>query len=348
MKKSTKVCIGIFAVFIVIIAATAAGLIVAHENNLHSMLHIILDTDIGPWPDDVAALAYLHSYADHNKLELLAVMANNAYEGIVAVIDAMNTYFNRTHIPIGITKDSSAVRDQGVIGWPQYVVDNFPHPNYQLNSQAYDAVKLYRKVLADADDYSVTILSIGYFNNLANLLKSPSDEYSDLNGRQLIELKVRNLVAMAGEFPSGAETNIRDQIEAASGALLNWPTPVTFSGEEIGRDIECGLNLIDPNNNNITYMPKSPVGMMFQMAYQYDGDWTWGHYGCYDPTAALITVRGVQPMFENVPGMIGIDPVNGTNWWVVPDDPKLITQSYIRQVQNVDTIKDTINKFIYR
>ena len=49
---------------------------------------------------------------------------------------------------------------------------------------------------------------------------------------------------MAGHFPEGREFNIHKDAAAAKKALDNWPTPVIFSGFEIGEKIKTGLPLI--------------------------------------------------------------------------------------------------------
>ena len=64
-----------------------------------------------------------------------------------------------------------------------------------------DPVDLYRGILGKARDGSITIVSIGFLDNLAALLDSGSDTHSNLTGRELIAAKVRNLVVMGGDYP---------------------------------------------------------------------------------------------------------------------------------------------------
>ncbi|OTF71077.1 hypothetical protein BLA29_013656, partial [Euroglyphus maynei] len=119
----------------------------------------------------------MHSYADQNRTHIRAIMANDRYEGIVPVIEAINRYFNRTDIQIGMTKDPNAYKSDENLSWPDFVLKNYPHPMYQRNDEAENAVTLYRRMLATSSDNSVVILSIGFFTNLANLLDSVEDEY---------------------------------------------------------------------------------------------------------------------------------------------------------------------------
>lgn len=74
-------------------------------------------------------------------------------------------------------------------------------PNDLDADKAPDAVELLRKLLAAEPDGSVTLVQVGFFSNLADLLDTPADSLSPLTGRQLIERKVKLLSVMAGAFP---------------------------------------------------------------------------------------------------------------------------------------------------
>ena len=213
---------------------------------------VIFDTDMATDYDDIGAITLLHYYADHGQAEILATIANTKYPRVAAVLSVMNTYFKMPDIPIGVPTGPASI-DSDAQKWSDTLVAKYPH-KIRSNGQAMDAVKLYRKVLAGQPDNSVTIISVGFFVNLANLLQSGPDEYSPLTGQQLVDLKVQRLVAMAGKFPSGWEYNL-DTFAAASIYVFNhWTKPVVFSGFEIGEKIHTGIPLIhddkiqnDPN-----------------------------------------------------------------------------------------------------
>ena len=69
------------------------------------------------------------------------------------------------------------------------LVDQFDSP-IEDSSQAEDAVRLYRRVLAAQPDRSVAISSVGLLTNLAALLRSGPDDNSPLDGRALVAQKV--------------------------------------------------------------------------------------------------------------------------------------------------------------
>src|SRR5690625_7325019 len=70
-------------------------------------------------------------------------------------------------------------------------------------------------------DSSVTIVTVGFMSNLAELLKSRPDRYSPLSGRELVGKKVKQYVAMAGMFPQGREFNVRSE-ERRVGKECRW------------------------------------------------------------------------------------------------------------------------------
>ena len=57
-------------------------------------------------------------------------------------------------------------------------------------SQVEEAVPVLRRTLAGAEDHTVVVSSVGFLTNMAQLLTSPPDQYSDLTGAQLVSQKV--------------------------------------------------------------------------------------------------------------------------------------------------------------
>ena len=119
---------------------------------------------------------------------------------------------------------------------------------------AQDATSLYRKILSAQPDTSVVIISIELTTNSKNLIISKPDSYSSLNGLSLISKKVKMLSMMGGHFPSGKkEWNFAGDAKATKIIIDNWPTPIIFSGSEIGENIKTGRILSDktPINNPV-------------------------------------------------------------------------------------------------
>lgn len=205
-------------------------------------MRVIFDTDFGPDYDDVGAITILHSFADSGYVRILATVASSRHKNAAAAISVFNTYFNRPEIPVGVVS-GEAVELGDKQHWTDSVISRYPH-RILNNQDAVDALELYRKLLSVQPDHSVTIITVGFLTNLANLLESPGDRYSPLNGYELVNKKVINLVSMAGRFPSGNEFNLAQDIKSSKKVLAGWPTPILFSGFEIGQKIKTGIPLI--------------------------------------------------------------------------------------------------------
>src|ERR1700712_3842490 len=138
-------------------------------------LHVIFDTDFGPDYDDVGAITLLHGFADSGYIRILAIMGSSKHKNVAAAIDVFNTYFGRPEIPIGVVNESGlALGDKQ--HWTDSIIKWYPH-QIQNNQQAFDALKLYRKILASQPDHSVTIITVGFMTNLGNLLSSGPDRF---------------------------------------------------------------------------------------------------------------------------------------------------------------------------
>jgi inosine-uridine nucleoside N-ribohydrolase len=193
------------------------------------------------------------------------------------------------------------------IYWPEILPLLYPHTT-KRTEEAPDAVSVYRQILSKQPDASVHIITVGFLTNLAALLQSEPDEYSDLDGRALVAKKVKRLISMAGIFPEGREFNVCTDAAASMIVCEQWPTPITLSGFEIGVEIITGKRLIASDIRN------SPVKDAFSMAMtlDVDGRMSW------DQTAALVGVRGNSDYFDAVKGCMRVDS-NGDNIW--EDDP---------------------------
>ncbi len=88
--------------------------------------------------DDAAALGILHKLADAGEAEILATMVTSSYPMSGPVVDAINTYYSRPEVPIGVPKkDYGVYRDNS--SFLDSVAAEFPH-RLKSNTEAYDAV----------------------------------------------------------------------------------------------------------------------------------------------------------------------------------------------------------------
>ena len=189
-------------------------------------LNIILDTDLDSDIDDAAALAALHHYANEGKVKILATISCSALPSSVELIDIINTYYNRPDIPVAKPEPGAPAKKWIVKG--EQVSREFPHDITFSNAPTSNRV--YRQILSKQEDNSVIIISLGYLNNLFELLQTRPDEFSNLNGKELVRKKVRAYYCMAGRYPADTDDkqskagNFRPDPAASIFVEKQWPT----------------------------------------------------------------------------------------------------------------------------
>jgi len=294
---------------------------------------VIFDSDMGPDYDDVGAIAMLHAFADSGYINILATMASTKYEGVAGVFNVLNTYFNRSWLPVGVPrKNGLDMRDRQ--HWSDTLLANYPH-SIKNNGEAMEATELYRKLLSNQPDKSVTIITVGFFTNLANLLQSGADKYSNLNGKELVRKKVKALISMAGRFSSGKEFNVEKDAAASQVVFSQWPTQVLLSGFEIGMKIKVGLPLI--KNEKIS---KSPVKDVFRISIPKSKEDSAGRMS-WDETAVLIAAKGYEPYYTLKKGRM-IVAKDGSNTW----ENQGGQHAYLIEKAPVDQVRNEIEQLI--
>jgi len=269
---------------------------------------VIFDTDLGPDYDDVGALTILHALADSGEVRILATISSNTDPLVAPCIDVINRYYGRPDLPIGAPKTGVNLGDGHEEKWSEALVKLFPH-EIKSTADAPDAVPLYRQLLTNAKDTSVIIVTVGFLTNLANLLESPADNISPLNGLQLVSTKVKHLVSMAGGIPSGREFNVFMDTPASQKVFAEWPTRIIISGFEIGGNIFTGKRLIA---SSIAETPAKTCFTICLRQGDFNGRQSW------DETAVLVAVRGTREYFNTTRGRMTV-AADGSNTW--QDDP---------------------------
>ncbi|MFN3159003.1 MAG: nucleoside hydrolase [Rubinisphaera brasiliensis] len=206
-------------------------------------VRVVFDTDITGDVDDVLALAMLHTLADREECVLEAVTISKINPLAAPFVDAVNTYYGRPDIPIGVTRDAQR-RDSKYLDIVEQKEDGqFRYPHDLLSGDdAPDAVTVLRKTLANAEDNSLVLIQVGLAANLADLLESPADDISSLTGVELVRQKVKLLSVMAGAFRAVRnnthflEANVRNGIGSMQRLADQWPddVPVVWSDFLIG------------------------------------------------------------------------------------------------------------------
>lgn len=245
-----------------------SGALVAQDNT-HKPIPLIFDTDIGNDCDDVLAMGVIHALQTRGECQLLAVTITKDNELAAPFTDAVNTFYGRGNIPIGVCH-SNIAKEAGkfnvLAAQQDDGQDRYPH-DLRSGKDAPHAVAVLRKTLASQSDGSVVIAQVGFSTNLANLLKSKPDSYSPLNGVELVKQKVALLSVMAGAFQQipgdqgtlkdHKEYNIVMDIPAAQALSRDWPTPIVWSGFEIGLNLPYPHESILQDYNYVQHHPLS-------------------------------------------------------------------------------------------
>jgi hypothetical protein len=264
------------------ILAACLSLAALLHSSTAAPVRLIYDTDIQTDCDDVAALAVLHALADKGELEILATMVCVLHPWAAACTDAVNTYYGRPDLPLGVLKGPGGVNLPSK--YAEGIAKAFPN---DAATTAVDATGLYRKILSKEPDGSVVLLSVGYMTNLSRLLHSPADAISPLTGEQLIRQKVKTWICMGGNFPDDAakdsNVNFRRDPRAVIDCLANWPGSVVFVGREIGHNMRAGARLKNLPENN-------PVRRAYELFFNGPPK----DHHCADIAAVLYAARGLS------------------------------------------------------
>jgi hypothetical protein len=265
---------------------------------------IILDTDFGNDCDDAGALAILHQMAYNGEAEILGIVYPMTDKWGVAAIDAVNTYYGKPNLPVGTYKGHYVYKGKHNDYYNSSLAAQFIN-DLQSGKNAMDAVSLYRKLLSSQGNKSVTIVVVGPQRLIADLLQSPPDSFSSLDGKSLVREKVFQLVVMGAAYPQGHEWNIKICPDGAQLVSEEWPTRIVYSGLEIGLPIKTGERLI-------TSTPQTnPVRIAYETNPQVDEK---KNRHSWDQTAVLFGVRGARDYWTLGSGTNQITE-DGKNSW---------------------------------
>lgn len=185
----------------IVVSAFLLGFCLAPSINAQSpstKIPLIFDTDIGNDCDDVLAMGMIHSLQSRGLCELLAVTITKDHDQCAPFVDAINTFYGRGEIPIGVCRSGITPQQSRftvMVTSKDGEQDRYPH-DLRSGKDAPDAVSVLRRTLAAQADGSVVIIQVGFSTNLANLLKSPPDDISPMPGRELAAKKVRLVSAI--------------------------------------------------------------------------------------------------------------------------------------------------------
>lgn len=308
----------------------AAALAFARENGQHTVyscgmginvksnyeqqdIRIILDCDMGSSTDDLFALMMLYRYMDMQRCNLLGVVVDRMNRANADAVDVMNNYYGYPDIPIGLEQMGVAA-PRVFIPYHNmaYARDIEARPLFKRtvgdDGEYLDGYKLYRKLLAEQPDKSVTVVSIGFVTSLSRLLQSGPDEFSPLSGVELVQRKVKNIYAMGGVFGDSFEHdyNFTAAIDFSFKffELLPKDIDIVFSPGEVGDPLYYSAEQIIAD---LSWTDSHPIKWIYQFLVEDKFQKMW------DPLAVVNAVEGDDAIFKmSERGWITLTPTGET------------------------------------
>ena len=290
------------------------------------MRAFILGTDWWTDCDDAVALRLLCNAVKKGDIRLLGIGINACMEYSLASVKGFLKAEGLKDIPLGLDR---AATDFG--GNPPYqkrlALEYCPDA---ANEDAEDAVRLYRRLLAAAEE-PVEILEIGFPQVLSALLMSGGDDISDKSGLTLVTEKVKKFWLMAGKWDKDGEkeNNFCRNPRARTAADIfcrTCPVPVTFLGWEVGFDVFTGDGL--PHSDHL-----------YRVLLDHGSE---NGRNSWDPMLVLLAVIGDEEEagYTTVSGHAGIDPQTGKNYF---EKDRNGLHKYVVKARENDFYKQAIN-----
>jgi pyrimidine-specific ribonucleoside hydrolase len=315
-----------FFISVVLVGALAPVADATPGKGHSTVPRIIVDSDIALWWDDVSAFAIANAAANQGDVKYLGAVADVKSADAAPAIDAINTSYGNGDVPVGAT-----------LGAEQNIFDNvyttelarrFKHSR----RPAPDAVVLYRRLLAQQPDHSVTVVSLGGHTNLAALLATRQ-------GADLVARKVKQLVVMAGEFPTASRAWTNELIDVpATRYVFNkaWPksVPITWVDAKVGFPLFVGQTVTQAHKDGPI---RAAFAILFPDGKLDDANW--------DAIAIYYAIYGLGDNVLSLTGAGGAASVNSVgaiSWVPNPDRPN---DRYV-QVPSYPKLASTLNALI--
>ncbi|MCX6856633.1 MAG: nucleoside hydrolase [Verrucomicrobia bacterium] len=306
---------------------------------------VIFDTDMETDCDDGGALAILHSLADLGECQIIACGTSVLTLDALATVDVINRYRGRPGIPLG------QVKGQGVrltSKFSRQIATEFPH-RVKSASEIPDAAHLYRDVLAEQPDHSVTMITVGYLTNLKNLLALPATD-QHASGIDIVRAKVSQYVCMGGNFigypPKDdlalGNVNFCRDADSAFDVLNQWPTEIVFAGREVC-SVPSGVRI----GESLRHTPAdNPVRRVYEL---YSGGQASNRHVA-DLAAVYYAIRGITDCWDlSAPGKMQLQKDLQFEWAFTPQGKqRYLLKKPNKNGQNDRHVEATLDKLLIK
>lgn len=290
------------------------------------MEKIFIDTDIGFDCDDVGALSILNLFKNKGLCEILGMTHSTKFNKTgVKTIKAVNDFFHNGDIKVGFCDSCQNLCGQvRVHEYNDELIRRFYKDN-GINDLFYSSTDLLLKTLLNEEDKSVTYVSIGMLTNLASAY-SYKDEF--LDGEEILNKKLKEIVIMGGNFNSKiSEFNIKSDIYSSQVVLEKASTNIYFLDFNVGVNIKTGGKLINENN---------PIGIAYSLFSKGDRE-------SWDPLTVLFALKHDDDLFTiSKEGTVRIDK----NGFTAFDDSTLSKHYLINLNKDKEIVENRINDYM--
>ncbi len=301
------------AIFSRLIALSALVLVLASCGNTSSRNQtlaqeerkvVIFDTDMGNDVDDVLALQMLFNYEKQGLVTLkgISISKNNAHA--IPFVDGLCRFNGFDDIPLGFAYNGVTPEDNTyLIPTLKAEIDGetLMKPQRFIDSGVPEGYLALRQWLSECEDGEVYLIATGPLTNIANLLNSGPDEFSDLNGVDLVKRKCLGLFIMSGYYTeSQPEYNVVCDIPASKTVYSKCPVRLVTSGWEVGAAVKYPHESILNDFGNPAQNPLS-VAYMSYLPMPYDRE-------CWDLTTVFDALEPDDSIFRrSESGTITVD-----------------------------------------
>lgn len=298
-------------------------------------VNILFDLNIDGDCTNLGSLAVLHRLADLGEARILATTACFGDPLAAGCIKALNRYYGREYLPVGILHSQPATHPTPFMA----PVNRQFCPEAPEGADVPDTVEIMRRALIKEADNSVVFVISGCFASAAALFASGADDISPLSGIALAEKKIRRIVVMAGSFDTLGdevfpENNVSVQVPAAQYVTGLWKKELVLSAYEIG------IRTLSLKEFRFHGSDSHPLKMMYIIN---DGDGFSEGNPSWDHTAVLEGVRPGRYFDYHETGRINVTGTGITEW--VND--KTCLHTYLLPKVPFDEIAAEINDLIF-
>lgn len=212
---------------------------------------VILDTDWWTDVDDAIAIRTLLWGERCGMVDIMGIVLDAVKDTSVQSLDTFLNYEGRSGLCIA--KESDGTDFGGIPSYHNSILNAWKYSDYK-NNNCEESTNFYRRALSSlSDDEKADIICIGYLNAFSKLLNSEPDEYSELDGKTLVNQKVRKVYCMGGYYPTGKENNFsrnKRAVVSAQNVCFNCPVEIIFLGWEVGNTVLVGNTIKDTIGTN--------------------------------------------------------------------------------------------------